>query len=114
MLGTVSLLRGETWSLPSSAGVWLALIYLIVGVTVVVFTLYLFILGRWSASGTSYGFVLVPIVTVILAATLAGETISPVFLGGVALVLAGVWLGALMPGPKQPAPAVLEDCRPPC
>ena len=114
MLATVSLLNGETWSLPSSTGVWLALIYLVVGVTVVVFTLYLFILGRWSASATSYGFVLIPIVTVTLAATLAGETVTLVFLGGTALVLAGVWLGALMRGRKQPAPALLEDCPPPC
>jgi len=114
MLAAVSLLNGETWSLPSSTGVWLALIYLIVGVSLVVFTLYLFILSRWSASATSYGFVLIPIVTVTLAATLAGETITWVFLGGAALVLAGVWLGALAPVHKQPAPSVLEDCPPPC
>lgn len=114
MLAVVSLLNGETWSLPTSSGVWLALIYLVVGVTVVVFTLYLFILGRWSASATSYGFVLVPIVTVILASTLADETISWIFLGGAALVLGGVWLGVLLPVRKQPAADLLEDCRPPC
>jgi drug/metabolite transporter (DMT)-like permease len=114
MLGVVSKFLGETWNLPVSTGVWLALIYLVVGITVVVFTLYLFILGRWSASAASYGFVLVPIVTVILAATLVGETITWVFLVGVALVLTGVWLGVLMPARKQLTPTLLEDCPPPC
>lgn len=40
---------------------------------------------------------LTPIVTVILAVIFAGETITAVFLAGGALVLFGVWFGALRP-----------------
>jgi len=35
-----------------------------------------------TASGTSYGFVLVPLVTIVVAATVAGESITPAFLVG--------------------------------
>jgi hypothetical protein len=40
---------------------------------------------------------LMPLVTVALAASLAGETVSPVFLVGGLLVLAGVYVGAFAP-----------------
>jgi len=33
----------------------------------------------------------------VLAATLSGERITPSFIGGAVLVLAGVWFGALLP-----------------
>ncbi|MDX1436418.1 MAG: EamA family transporter [Anaerolineales bacterium] len=96
---TVSVLLGEPKDLPVSAGVWLTLAYLIAATTIL-FLLYLFILGRWTASGTSYSMVLMPIGTVILAALLVGETISLVFILGAALVLAGVWFGAIQPHPE--------------
>lgn len=105
MLAVASLIKGETWALPASANTWLAMIYIVLGATVAGFLVYLFILGRWTASGTSYGFVLVPIVTVILASLVTDETISLFFLVGAAVVLAGVYVGALMPGKEVAAPA---------
>ena len=66
-------------------------------VTIIAFLLYMFVLEKWTASGASYGFVLVPLVTIVVAATVAGEAITAGFLAGAALVLAGVYVGALMP-----------------
>jgi drug/metabolite transporter (DMT)-like permease len=94
-----SLVTGEPRNLPTSSGVWLALVYLVFA-TITLFLLYLFILGRWTASGTSYSFVLIPIGTVILASFLVDESISSIFLAGGALVLIGVWIGAIRPHPK--------------
>jgi drug/metabolite transporter (DMT)-like permease len=96
VLGTASLITRESWTLPRTSTTWLALVYLIV-ITVAAFLLYLFVLGRWTASATSYSFVLIPFITVILASWLANERITPVFIAGGAVVLLGVWVGALMP-----------------
>ncbi|HSG18948.1 MAG TPA: EamA family transporter [Anaerolineae bacterium] len=117
MLAAASLIRGETWTLPSSAETWLAMLYIILGATVGGFLVYLFLLKRWTASGTSYGFVLIPIGTVVLASLLTDETISLIFLVGAAVVLAGVYVGAIMPA-KKPAqevaekPAIPEEIEP--
>ena len=109
ILAAVSLLRGETWNAPTETDTWVAFIYLTLFVTVVAFMLYMFVLGKWTASGTSYGFVLVPLVTIVVAATVAGESITPAVLVGAVLVLAGVYVGALMPSKvKQEA---LWECQ---
>lgn len=109
ILGSASLLRGETWNLPTKANTWLAFIYLAFFVTIMAFILYMFVLSKWSASNTSYGFVLVPLVTIGVASTLAGETISANFLLGAGLVLAGVLVGALLPNRKKAA--AVEECK---
>jgi drug/metabolite transporter (DMT)-like permease len=101
VLAAVSLLRGEAWTLPTEADTWIALIYLVVFVTVLAFLLYMFVLGKWTATGASYGFVLVPLVTLVVASTVAEESISSQFLVGTALVLAGVYVGALMPAKEK-------------
>jgi drug/metabolite transporter (DMT)-like permease len=94
LLAVLSLLMGERWTLPTSASTWAAYAYLVVIGSVVVFSLSLYVLSRWTASATSYVFLLMPVATVILAALLAGEVITPSFVIGAALVIAGVWLGA--------------------
>ena len=96
MIAAVSLLVGETWVLPSSVGMWWAFGYLVIGASVLPFSLYLYVLKRWTASAASYSMVLIPLVTVVLATTLAGERITWLFVLGGVLVLAGVWFGALM------------------
>lgn len=98
MLLALSALAGEPWRLPESAATWTAVLYLVFVGSVVVFFLFLFVIRRWTASATSYQFVLFPFVTVAVAGWLAGETVTPTFLAGGALVLAGVWLGAITPG----------------
>ena len=97
MMFATSSLAGEPRVFPLSAGVWLAVVFLVLGVSVGLFLLYLYVLARWTASGTSYAFVLFPIVTVLLAAQLAGERITLAFIAGGLLVLGGVWFGAIMP-----------------
>jgi drug/metabolite transporter (DMT)-like permease len=108
-LGTASLASGEEWTLPTLTNTWIAFIYMVLFATILSFLLYVFVLGKWSASGTSYGFVLIPLVTMVVASTFAGETITPNFLFGAALVLAGVLVGALLPSKTKPAP--VEECK---
>lgn len=105
MLSVASLISGEQWVIPTQINTWIAFAYIVIFVTVIAFLLYLFVLARWTASGTSYGFVLIPLVTVILATWLAGEQITLNFILGAALVLAGVIFGALLPTKKHPVKA---------
>lgn len=109
ILGTASLVRGEQWVLPTQTDTLLAFGYLVIFVTILAFMLYMFVLGKWTASGTSYGFVIIPLVTIIVAATVAGEEITLNFLLGAVLVLAGVYVGVLMPS-KNKKPEV-DECK---
>jgi drug/metabolite transporter (DMT)-like permease len=61
----------------------------------VVFYLYLFVLARWTASATTYSFLLFPVATVPVAALLAGEVITASFILGGVLGLFGVRLEAI-------------------
>jgi drug/metabolite transporter (DMT)-like permease len=109
VLGSASIIRGEVWTFPSQTSTWIAFVYVLVFVTVVAFLLYMFVLGKWTASGTSYGFVIVPLVTISVAALIAGEKISFNFVLGAAFVLAGVLVGALLPGKK--GLEAQEECK---
>jgi drug/metabolite transporter (DMT)-like permease len=97
ILGAVSFLAGETPVIPTTTTTWIAFGYIVIFVTIVSFLLYLFVLKHWTASGTSYAFVLIPLVTIVLANWLANEQITWQFLLGGTLVVFGVWVGALMP-----------------
>lgn len=66
-------------------------------------------LRNWSASGTFYGFVLVPLVTIVVASTVAGEEITVNFLVGARLVLTGAVIGTLLPTSQKPA--AVEECK---
>jgi drug/metabolite transporter (DMT)-like permease len=114
ILGGASILRGEAWVIPTMSSTWAAVGYLVVFVSVLAFLFYMQVLTRWSASGTSYAFVLMPLVTVVVAALLTGEQIGPIFLLGTALVLAGVYVGALMPSREKPAKAHEMDMTEAC
>lgn len=100
-LFVASTIAGEPRVLPARLETWLALVWL-VGATIVGFVLLVWVLGRWSVSATAYVRVLSPLVTVILATTIAGESITSAFLVGGALVIAGVYVGALS-RPRAPA-----------
>jgi drug/metabolite transporter (DMT)-like permease len=99
----LSLIAGEEWVMPTSTSTWTAFAYLVIIGSVLLFYLYLFVLGRWDASVTAYSFLLFPVATVIIAAVVAGETVTASFIVGGALVLAGVWLGAIS-GSAEEAP----------
>jgi drug/metabolite transporter (DMT)-like permease len=60
-----------------------------------VFVLYVLVVRIWGASRAAYGFVLIPLVTVILSAWIDDEPVGAALLLGGPLVLAGVYVGAL-------------------
>jgi drug/metabolite transporter (DMT)-like permease len=109
ILAIASLVTGEQWVIPSQSSTWTAFGYLLVFVTILAFLLYVQVLNNWTASGTSYGFVIIPFVTVIVAAVLTNEQISSNFLIGGALVLIGVLVGALLPSKEKPAE--VDECK---
>src|SRR3954466_4547201 len=102
-----SVLAGESLVIPQRAATWVALGYLVVVGSVVVFVLFLFVLRHWVASRTAYVYVLVPFITVALSAWLDDESVGPGLVLGGLLVLTGVYVGALRPartGPVLPEP----------
>lgn len=92
-----SVLLGERWLLPAEAVSWLSLAYLVVAGSVVVFVLFVYVVGRWTASATSYVWPLLPLVAVPVSAVLLDERITPLLLAGGALVVLGVYIGAFAP-----------------
>jgi drug/metabolite transporter (DMT)-like permease len=100
-LAVLAVVAGEHPTVPTRLETWLAFWYLVLIGTVAVFLLFLFVLRRWTASGTSYAFVLTPFVTVAIGVWLAHETVTWTFLVGGALVLVGVYVGALMASPGR-------------
>ncbi len=110
ILFLLSLIAGEVQSLPGSSTTWIAYTYLVVGGTVMLFYLYLYVLQRWTASATSYSFLLFPVWTILLASWLTDEVLSPRFLLGGVFLLFGVWLGAFSRPrkPKNIEPAVIQ------
>lgn len=97
----LSLVAGETWSLPSRPEVVAAFGYLVLIGSMVLFIGFLYVLQRWTASATSYATVLFPLVTVALGAVLAGEGVTTAFVAGALVVVAGVYLGALAPDVRR-------------
>lgn len=92
-----SLIRGESRVLPQEPETWVALAYLVVVGSMVVFVLYVLVLQHWKASRAAYTFALVPLVTVLLSAWLDNEPIGLALVVGGVLVLAGVYIGAIRP-----------------
>lgn len=105
LLGASGLV-GETWALPAETETWVAVSYLAVIGSVGLFGLFLFVLRRWSATSTSYGAALIPVVTVIVGSLLASEAITVSIIVGGAIVLIGVYLGALTGSQPKVAAAV--------
>jgi drug/metabolite transporter (DMT)-like permease len=95
ILLVISVLAGEAWALPVSSSGWLAYGYLVLLGSGALFLIYLLVLDRWTASATSYAFLLFPIATIIIASLLTDEVVTLRFLLGTAVVLVGVWVGAL-------------------
>jgi drug/metabolite transporter (DMT)-like permease len=93
VLFVVAVAAGESLALPRDGETQLALGYL-VAATVVLFLLFLAVVRRWTASATSYIFVLMPVVAIALGALLADEPITATTVAGGALVCAGVYVGA--------------------
>ena len=94
-LALLTLIAGDTIAFPRQADTIWAVEYMVVIGSGVVFTLYVVVLGRWDASRANYGFVIIPIVTVLVSAWLLDEAITWRLVSGGSFVLVGVYLGAL-------------------
>ena len=88
---------GERWSLPQRPEAAWALVYLVTLGSIGLFLVLLTVVRRWTASATSYLFVLFPIATMVLEALLLAEPITVAMAGGALVVMVGVWLGAFAP-----------------
>lgn len=96
LLLAMSAATGERWTIPGQAATWTALAFLVLAGSVGFFILYLVTVKRWTASGVSYQFVLWPLVAVAVSAWLEGEQVTWSLVLGGAIVIAGVYVGALM------------------
>jgi drug/metabolite transporter (DMT)-like permease len=95
ILAAISAIAGETPALPTLPATWTALFYLVVFGSVATFALVLVVIRRWTASASSYQFVLFPIVTILAGTWLANESVTlPLVIGGL-FVLAGVYIGGI-------------------
>jgi drug/metabolite transporter (DMT)-like permease len=91
----VSLMLGESATMPRFDTTWAVQLYVALVGSVGVFGLILFVVRRWTATGASYQTVLSPPVTIVLAAWLLGEPLSARLALGTVIVLLGVYAGAL-------------------
>ena len=108
MLLVLAVVYGESLAVPDLAKTWVAQAYLVIFGSVLTFTLYVYVLRRWTASAVSYEGVLIPIVAILLASWLQDEEITWALAAGSVLVLIGVYVGAL----RRPAEATdLEPGR---
>ena len=91
----LSLLFGDSLVVPEHGSTWLALAYMVVLGSGPVFVLYIVVVRLWSASRAAYSFVLIPLVTILLSAWIDDEPIGAGLVVGGAMVLGGVYVGAL-------------------
>jgi drug/metabolite transporter (DMT)-like permease len=113
LLLAVSMLGREPWTVPVRPATWLSMGYLVVFGSIVLFGLYLYALRRWTASAVSYVTLLMPLVTIPLAAVLIAEQVSLSFLVGGAIALAGVYVGAFLKvRPRRSSATSLPECLP--
>jgi drug/metabolite transporter (DMT)-like permease len=104
LLLVLSAIIGDTWRVPAQSDTWTAMVFLVVGGSVGVFGLYVFLLGRWTASAASYILLLQPLPTIVYSAVLTQEPLTPALFVGAAIILFGVYIGAFATS-RPPAPA---------
>ena len=109
----LSAFAGEAWVAPEQSDTWAAMVFLVLGGSVAVFGLYVFLLGRWTASAVSYILLLQPLATIAYSAVLTREPITPALFIGAAIILLGVYIGAFAPRrgsmrPENSATAPIE------
>lgn len=90
----------ESWSLPDDPTTWWAWAYLVAFGSVVLFVLFLWTIKRWTASGMSFMFVLMPLVATVLGMLILDEPVTAAAAAGGVEVLLGVYIGALSGGSR--------------
>jgi drug/metabolite transporter (DMT)-like permease len=106
LLLAASALVGDRWALPTQPDTWAAMAFIVLGGSVAVFGLFALLLGRWTVSAVSYSLLLQPIPAMLYSAWLTNEPITPALLVGGAVVVVGVYIGAL--ARSQPEAEVTE------
>jgi hypothetical protein len=106
ILVVISTISREAWTLPAQPVTWVSVAYLVVFGSITMFGLYLFALRRWTASAVSYVTLLMPLVTVPLAAALIAEQVSLWFLVGGAIAPVG---GVRRRVPEDPSNSLISD-----
>lgn len=96
LLLLLAALAREPAVVPARMETWIAVGYLILS-SAVLFVGFFFIIRRWTASASSYATVLFPVVALVVGALLGGEGVRASFVIGAALVISGVYVGALAP-----------------
>jgi drug/metabolite transporter (DMT)-like permease len=109
-LVVLALLAREPIGLPATPAATAALAYLVVLGSVGLFAAFLYVVRRWTASASAYLLVFMPLVATPLAAATRGESVGAVFTVGMALVLAGVYLGALARRTPAAVPCSPPEC----
>jgi drug/metabolite transporter (DMT)-like permease len=112
LLLAASSLAGETQPIPVKGQTWLALGYLVVVGSVVLFSLFVFTLQRWTASAVSYATLLFPFVGVTTATFLVGEPFKPLLVVGGLVALVGVYVGAFAARPHRTSAVSAPECLP--
>lgn len=107
----LSMVTGENWAVPQDTTVRWSLAYLVVLGSAGLFAVLMLVVRRWTASATSYMFVLFPLVTMLLGAWLLGEEVTVQGIVGGIMVMAGAWLGALSPQAQGRAPVRIIEPR---
>jgi len=107
----VALIAGEELILPAQPATIAAVTYLVLIGSVGLFMLFLYVIERWTASATSYALLLMPLPAIVGGALLLGEQITIGLVGGSALILLGVYLGAFAP-PLATLSSALRARRP--
>jgi drug/metabolite transporter (DMT)-like permease len=118
VLATASLLFREKWVIPSELQTYLAVAWLSLVGSVVLFALFLFVVRSWTASASVYALTLTPPVTVAISVLLGRERLTPELVVGGVLVMLGVYVGAVI-GVRhesvarkvEAAPGVASACR---
>lgn len=90
-----SLLAGNDLVVPRLAATWLAMAYMVVIGSGVVFVLWVYVLKRWDASRAAYNFVLIPPITLLFSHWITGEEVGVNLVFGGLVILIGVYIGAL-------------------
>ena len=78
----------------------------------ILFSLFVFVLQRWTASAVSYATLLFPFVGVTVATLLTSESFSPAFFVGGAVMLVGVYVGAFYARPQRTSATSAPECLP--
>lgn len=95
LLLALSAIAGEPWRLPATLPVQLSLVYLILIGSIGMFLLFLFVLGRWTASASIYILLLAPLAAVVLDLVILGDAPTPLLIVGGIIAIAGVYVGTV-------------------